>query len=155
MVSSITISIIIALPNLGVLIYWCFGARLREMEVIDLADLMRKVKLASMPSDVLKGNMSDYAYALGTLKNFADKEQRSVLDLAQDVNLTSTWVRLCEDMSHRVRDFHDMEEYIVARQERKIYRWICQWWYIKKAQRRVVRDTVNIANLLGRAAEHR
>jgi len=155
MVLSITIPIIISLPTLGVLIYWCFGPRLFEMEVIDLAELMRNVKLASMPPEVLKGNIFNFAYMLEKLKNFADKEQRSILDLAQDVDLKSTWARLCEDISQRARDFHDVEEYIVARGEHETYRWVQQWWHVKKSQRRVVQDTGDIAELLARAAQHR
>jgi len=125
------------------------------MEVIDLAEVMRKVKLASMPTDVLDGPLIKFGYTLGKLRNFADKEQRSILELAQDVDLASTWVRLCEGTSQRSRDFQDMVEYILARQDYKTYRWVRQWWHVKKALRRAERDTDDIAELFARVVEHR
>lgn len=132
-----------------------FADRLCDMEVLDLAEVLQKAKLALMPPDVLEGNMSDFADTLGKLKDFANTEQRSILELAQDVHLTSTWTRLREDISQRARDFHNMEEYIVARREHKTYRWVCQWRHVKKAQRRAVRDTGDIAELFARADAHR
>lgn len=115
-----------------------------------------KSKLAPMPPDVLERNLSDFADALGRLNSFADnKARRSIPDLAQNVNMTSTWARVREDISQRARDFHDMEEYIVARRQHRTFPWVRQWWHVKTAQRRVVRDTGDIAELLARAHAHR
>jgi len=149
------ISIPIITPVLTGSIILIFADRLCDMEVLDLAEVLQKAKLALMPPDVLEGNMSNFAETLGKLKDFADTEQRSILELAQDVNLTSTWTRLREDISQRARDFHNMEDYIVARQDHKTYRWVRQWRRARQAQRRVVRDTGDIAELLAEAERHK
>jgi len=104
-----------------------------DMEVIDLAEVLRKAKLASMPPKVLEDNMLDFASTLGKLKNFADTEQRSMVELAQDVDLTTTWARLREDISQKARDFHNMEEFIEARRHHKMHWWVRHWWQVKQA----------------------
>ena len=126
-----------------------------------VAKVQNKAKLALPPPDALLRTILRFATALEKLKDFAVLEQRSVSELAAEVELTSTWTRLCEDIAQQARDFHSIDNYIEARQEESMHVWVWQRKRAKEvrkveeAQRRIIRDTNDVEELLAQAQAHK